>query len=38
MSDLVEFCDSHGLDDIVVNETWFQRNSHASTAARREGD
>ncbi|MCW2864234.1 MAG: 3-hydroxymethylcephem carbamoyltransferase [Actinoallomurus sp.] len=30
MSDLVEFCDSHGLDDIVVNETWFQRNSHAS--------
>ncbi|MCW2948722.1 MAG: 3-hydroxymethylcephem carbamoyltransferase [Actinoallomurus sp.] len=25
MSDLLEFCDTHGLDDIVVDGTWFQR-------------
>jgi hydroxymethyl cephem carbamoyltransferase len=27
VSDLLEFCDTHGLDDMVVNEVWFQRRS-----------
>jgi hypothetical protein len=25
VSDVLEFCDMHGLDDVVVNGTWFQR-------------